>query len=456
MWTKLGTIRVRLTLWYVLFLAGTLIAFSYYLHYELQASLALQIDAGLQAAASHLFVDVDESADPPTLNPRSDTTENYLVQSSFALRLVDETGAVAADVGHFPALAFAEPTSGENFKTVMIGDVPWRIYTARVETQSNQPSEIWLQMGQSLDIIEETQQSLFTLILIGLPVTLVAAGFGGMFVANRALHQVDTITRTVQTINATDMTRRIQYSGSQDEMGRLIETLNSMLERLQAAFEAQRRFTADASHELRTPLTIIKGHIGVTLTRPRTSEEYAETLHQIQGETDRLIRLTNDLLFLARLDAAPLHWQAEPIHLSDLLAAVLDPLEALADEKQITLHTTIAPGLELTGKADHLIRLYLNVLDNAVKYTPVGGTIHVSAQASDQHIEVVIHNSGAGIAPEHLPHLFKRFYRGGREQTEGAGLGLPIASQIVQEHGGTLTIESHLGTTVTIRLPTQK
>lgn len=456
---RFATIRLRLTLWYIFFLALTILGFSLYLHQELQHSLSLQIDEGLQAAASHLFVDVDDSVSPPTLRPMSQSTEAYLVQSSFALRLVDDQGVVVANVGNFPELAFERPAAKQHFETLMIAGVPWRIYTTTVETEPNQP-RIWVQMGQSLNIVEDTQQSLRNLILIGLPIILVAIGIGGVFLANRALNPVDTITRTVQTIHATDMTQRIVYTDSQDELSRLAGTLNSMLDRLQAGFDAERRFTADASHELRTPLTAIKGNIAVTLAHQRNAPEYETALHQIQNETERLIRLANDLLFLARLDAAPLRWQPEQVNLSDLLEALIDQARIMAQEKQITLNATFPPDLKIPGMADHLIRLYLNVIDNAIKYSPVGAQITLTAAIKADEICTTISDSGKGIAPDHLPHIFERFYRAERSYHGGAGLGLPIAYQIAREHGGTIQIESEVdqGTQVSVCLPraTQK
>jgi heavy metal sensor kinase len=276
--------------------------------------------------------------------------------------------------------------------------------------------------------------------------------------AHRALNPVDNITRTVQEINATDLTKRIHYKGAPDELGRLTETLNSMLDRLQAAFDTEKRFTADASHELRTPLTAIKGQINVTLTRQRTPQEYESTLHHIQQETDRLIRLANDLLFLARLDASPLYWQPESVDLSHLVEAVIDQIEIIAAEKGITLSAEIPDGVTLQGITDHLIRLFLNIVENAVKYTPTGGTVHVSMRQNLQDVHVVISDSGQGISAEHLPHLFERFYRVDRERSQnsgGAGLGLAIAYQIALAHGSGIQIQSvqGQGTKVIVSLP---
>src|SRR5690606_27172935 len=229
MMNKLGTIRARLTLWYIALLAITVIGFSLFLYIELQDLLSSQIDAGIQIAASQLLVDVDDSVNPPVLRPMSDEAADHILQSSFASRMVDADGQVVADVGSFPILDFVSPVI-VGFKTVEIDGVPWRIYTQQVETNSQQYT-VWLQVGQSLNVIDDTQQNLLQLILIGLPIVLILTGFGGMFMASRALNPVDNITKTVQDIHATDMSKRIQYHGPPDELGRLTETLNSMLAR---------------------------------------------------------------------------------------------------------------------------------------------------------------------------------------------------------------------------------
>ncbi len=453
--TRLTTLRFRLTLWYVLFLALTILGFSMYLELQLQINLAAQVDEGLQVAASQLLVNVDDTVDPPVLRAISESAVNRLMQFRFAVRLVRETGEILTQIGQFPPIATDLNTTAD-YQTITVDGTVWRIYTQQVENDAGSINA-WVQLAQSLNLVYDTRNSLLQVIGLGLPLILIVAAAVGLFIANRALRPVDSITRTVQAINATDLTQRVSHSGTADELGRLTQTLNSMLDRLQAAFETERRFTADASHELRTPLTVIKGQIGVTLTRQRTAQEYEETLQHLQVETERLVRLANDLLFLARLDAAPLRWTLELINLSDLLGAVSDQIRVVAEAKGIQLQAEIPPLIPIMGMADHLIRLFLNILDNAVKYTPQGGSVLLTVTLAARNAQVAIRDSGAGIAPEHLPHLFERFYRAerGRAYAGGAGLGLAIAYQIARAHEGSISVESTpgSGTTVMVRLP---
>jgi signal transduction histidine kinase len=238
-----------------------------------------------------------------------------------------------------------------------------------------------------------------------------------------------------------------------------------MLDRLQAGFERERHFTADAAHELRTPLTALKGGIGVTLSQPRQPPEYEAALRDMEGQVDRLIRLSNDLLLMARLDHKARREQMDEIALDDLLAALLDQVSPLAEAKAITLDASIPEGLVIYGSTDLLIRLCLNLLDNAIRYTPSGGEVRVKAEEKTDRVCVHVSDTGPGIPPEQLPHLFERFYRAESDRSRprdplvqsqsGAGLGLAIAREITHAHGGTLTVQSKpgQGSTFTFCIP---
>jgi heavy metal sensor kinase len=304
-------------------------------------------------------------------------------------------------------------------------------------------------------ILETVSDELLKEMLMSVPVVLLTAALGGLFLANRALKPIAQITRTAQEISAGELSRRIGDRGAADEVGRLARMFDQMLDRLQDAFEREKRFTADASHELRTPLTAIKGRIGMILSQPRTQDQYKNTLSQLEIQVDRMIRLTNDLLFLSRLEQQRLSWNPITLDLSNLLEATVEQMRPLAEERQIRLNEKIKLGLFVQGDPDHLIRVFLNLLDNAIKYTPANGQVSIQADHQDSEVWVTVSDTGAGIAPEHLPHLFERFYRvevARTRQAGGTGLGLAIAYEIVRLHGGTMNVESILdqGTTFTI------
>jgi signal transduction histidine kinase len=266
------------------------------------------------------------------------------------------------------------------------------------------------------------------------------------------------MTGTAAALSASDLTRRIGYTGPSDELGRLATTFDAMLDRLAVAFARERRFTADAAHELRTPLTALKGRIEVALGRPRSAEEHAATLRALSDDVDRLARLSSDLLLLARLDDGELRPEPEPVQLDDLLASVVERVHDLAEARGLALHCDHPPAIMVAGDLSQLSRLLLNLLDNALKFTPPTGVVSVRLTTDAAWAIVTIADTGPGIAPEHLPLLGRRFYRGAADRARGAGgsgLGLAIAGEIARAHGGALVLASVLGqgTTATVRLP---
>ncbi len=454
------TLRVRLTAWYVLLLGLTLILFSTYLYFQVEHSLLERMDSNLQVAASESLVHLEQESSRPTfVNTQSyQETAHCLSRTGFSVRLTSVNGTVWDGFGGYAVVPMRVPRT-PGLVTLTKDETHWRIYSQRLEMPKGRLIG-WLQATQSLGELHETLESLVIQMLLALPLVLGLAGCGGLFLANRALHPIGNITSTVRAISATNLNRRMGYRGPADEVGRLAITFDQMLDRLQAAFERERRFTADASHELRTPLTIMKSRIGVTLNRPRERTEYENTLQVVERAVDRLIRLTNDMLFLARLDQGRLDWQPERLDLSNLLEAIVDQVRPLATMHNISLVEDIPSNLFIQGEPDQLISLFLNLLDNAIKYTPTAGEVTVQAECQGASVNVAVSDTGPGVPPEHLPHLFERFYRvetARTRSTGGAGLGLAIADEIVRLHSGTLLVQSapNQGTTFTVCLPSQ-
>ncbi|HKT25965.1 MAG TPA: ATP-binding protein [Terriglobales bacterium] len=288
------------------------------------------------------------------------------------------------------------------------------------------------------------------LIFATAPLFLVIAAFGGYWMSRRALDPVDQMTRAARSIGAQDLAKRLFVSPTRDELARLAETLNDMLARLEAAFKKITQFTADASHELRTPVAVMRTSAELALRKSRSEEEYRETLSQILRESDRVSQLIGSLLTLARADSGPAHLQTERTDLGAVLVEACEKSKLLAQEKGVVLTRNEAPGpVGVQADPDSIDRLFVILLDNAVKYTPSGGRIDVKLWTDDNFAMTEIRDSGIGISAEDMPHIFDRFYRADRARTReqgGVGLGLAIGKWIAEAHGGGIEVQSEPAT----------
>jgi heavy metal sensor kinase len=330
---------------------------------------------------------------------------------------------------------------------------PIRIYTTPI--MDNQHLLGVIQVMQSLGTLTETLDRLLLALVISVPILIIVSAFSGYFLAARALSPVDHITKTAQKISTEDLSARLNLPGTEDEIGRLAATLDTMLSRLEEGFKRERQFTSDASHELRTPLTAMQAILNVTREIRRSPEEYETALDDLSEETDRLRTLTEDLLYIARGDAQSA-MPYEIVNLSNLLTDVSESLLPMAETKGLLIRNDIQKDLVIKGDSDALIRVFVNLMDNAIKYTETG-EIKIEAKGNDQQeIEITISDTGRGIPPEHLPHIFERFYRVDRSRTtQGFGLGLAIVHGIVSSHQGTIAVSSQLkvGTVFRLKFP---
>jgi heavy metal sensor kinase len=305
-----------------------------------------------------------------------------------------------------------------------------------------------LEVARTDDDVRETLGTLLLILGISYPATLVVASLGGVFLAGRALAPIDKMTRVAQRLSAEDLSQRLDLSLPDDELGRLARTFDDMLDRLDLSFRRQRQFTADASHELRTPLTAIKGQVEVALSRERDGATYREVLGAVNDEVDRLIRLVASLLTLARADAGQIALAREAVDAGELAGGAVEHVRPLARERDIDVQLEPGPQATIRGDHDLLLQLMLNLLDNAIKYTERGGRVQAGWRTTAGGIELWVRDSGPGIAEEHLPHLFDRFYRVDKARSRaagGAGLGLSISRWIAEAHGGTISAASRDG-----------
>jgi len=304
-----------------------------------------------------------------------------------------------------------------------------------------------LQVGASLSVVDATRTNLLSMMAMIAVFAVLLAGLGSWVILGRALFPLEAITETVDQINrADDLSRRIPYQEqTEDEMGELVVSFNQTLERLESLFTSQQRFLADVSHELRTPLTVIKGNVDL-IRRMKIADE--ESLGSIDEEAGRLTRLGGGLLMLAQAESGKLTLVLHPVELDLLLTEVFTEMCVLAGSK-VHVHLNEIDQVMVNGDRDRLKQVMLNLVANAIQYTPQGGDVFLSMSKIGDQARIIIRDTGPGIPAEDLPHIFDRFYRAEksrtRSNTSGFGLGLSIAHWIVEHHGGQIKVESKEG-----------
>ncbi len=314
-----------------------------------------------------------------------------------------------------------------------------------------------LQAASNLEIIDSVQKEMLNTMLVASVVATALAALGSWIAIGGSLSRLDTISEIAEQINrADDLAQRIPYNGPEnDEIGELIGVFNQTLERLENIFTSQQRFLADVSHELRTPLTVIKGNVDL-MRRMKNLDE--ESLLSIDQEAGRLNRLVGGLLLLAQAESGTLPLTLSPLELDSLLFEVFQEMNVLAGEK-VKLHLTEIDQLQISGDRDRIKQVLLNLIGNAIQYTPQGGDVYISLNQTAGQARVIIRDTGPGIPSEDLPNIFERFYRAEKSRTRskssGFGLGLSITHWIVEKHGGTIEVDSKQGqgTTFCIWLP---
>jgi heavy metal sensor kinase len=310
-------------------------------------------------------------------------------------------------------------------------------------------------VGISLeDTMESLNRLLIVMILAGLGLLLLAS-LGGSFIINRALHPVKSVVKTAQVITADDLSLRITAQNRQDEIGALVATFNDMIARLEKSVKKIRQFSGDVSHELRTPLTIIRGEVEVLLRKERTLDEYIGTVRSVLEESLRMEKIIDDLLFLSRVEALEKSQLNQDVRLDTVLSQVIDDRRAAVQGKSLELHVEDIPEVEIKGNEHLLERMLVNVMDNAIRYTPEGGKVSVNLKREHSAAHIEISDTGVGIPEDALPLIFDRFYvvdKSRSKETGGSGLGLSIVKWIAENHGAEVEVRSEVGKGTTFRI----
>ncbi|MDK2744452.1 MAG: ATP-binding protein [Nitrospira sp. BO4] len=315
-----------------------------------------------------------------------------------------------------------------------------------------------LQAETSLLHYQETLNGLVLLLALGSGATLFVAWVGGLWLAKKVLAPIEALCTGAETMAEADLGKRLALDSPYREFRRLTQAVNSVLDHFQRGSEVQRNFCEIAAHEMKTPLTILQGNLEVALMKARTTEEYHEVLLNNLQQVERLIALTRPLLTLAKFTSSKPPVNLVPLALEPLIQEIVDELTLLADDHQISMRFEAQPVPPVLGDAQWLKQALINLLDNALQYTPAGGSVTIRLQSIGQEVAVAVEDTGHGIEPEHIPHLFERFYRtdwARAKDTAGTGLGLPIVKEIMDAHGGSISVSSEVnkGSVFTLRLP---
>ena len=349
------------------------------------------------------------------------------------------------------AASFAAAARGqESFGTVRTRRGLARVFSAPLREKGRIVAVV--QMARALAGVRYEVWTITSSLLMLIPLALLAAGLSGALLTSAAIRPVRTLRLAAQGIGAQNLSERLPVSGG-DEFAELAAAFNQTLDRVEAAYEQQRRFTSDASHELRTPLTVLRGNASLALARERSAPEYKQALERVSRVAETMSQTIDDLLLLARADAGQFQIELSPTLVGNVLEAARDSA-AMPNSVPITVNL---PDFDVCvlGNAGQLTRLFANLLGNAVRHTPLEGSVTINVSATESVVTITVQDTGAGIAPEHLPHIRERFYRADAaraQETGGTGLGLAICQSIADAHGGTLEIESVLGLGTVVRV----
>jgi len=460
-WGRSLSVRTRLTLWYSSLLVVTLALVGLLSYRVLAWSLTQDLDASLVTFAQ-VLQDADRWSGPSPEDALRDLLGPEMADKLFQLldplgRPGSRSSALRQRALPLSAEAWRNAERGRRtFETLARGSGERvRLLTMPV-LRAGRVVQL-IQVGIPLRRVEDALRRYLQIVLALVPVAVVLAAVGGAGIARVALRPVDEMARTARRITAEALSERVPRRGAGDELDYLADTLNGMLGRLEGAFGQLRRFTADAAHELRTPLTVLKGEIEVALRAERSPAEYQRVLETSLEEVDRLIRVAEDLLLLSRT-AAESGLRRAPVELEPLVLEGLDAGARLAARRGVSVSLGEVSAVTVVGDASALGRALLNLVENAVKYTPAGGRVTLSLHRDDHVARIAVEDTGVGIDPADQERIFEPFVRldeARSRETGGTGLGLAIARSIAVAHGGRLDVQSapKAGSRFTLQLP---
>ncbi len=485
------SIRTKLTVWYTLLVLVTLVAFGLAAYFYTRNQLSNNLDISLRSEVRWVkdFISPQASKVKPSkqsidallrkksttlpqrfigpLPPDSPEAEeadeiwNHIFKHSLVsqkktfIQVEDKKGQV---IYRNYSLGLDTLTTPEDLPFDSTIVMTTRLGSDRLRTAMLRDRNFTILVAYSLNELDDVLENLFVIFLYLIPIAVALSVLGGLYLAHKALAPVHEVTQRARKITAENLDQSIPVRNVDDEIGRLINTMNDMIRRLHASFALMRQFSSDASHELRTPLTIMRGEIELALRSDKTPEEYRRVLSSTLEEIVRLKSIIDNLLTLGKADQGVLDLHLEEVPLDSLIKDLYDDSEVLAEAKHITVELKKAEPVTVVGDRGRLRQLFLNIVDNAIKYTPEGGHVAISVERQNGAALVEVEDNGIGIPAQDLDKIFDRFYRVDKARSRelgGTGLGLSIAKWIAELHRGSISVQSELnkGSKFTVRLP---
>jgi heavy metal sensor kinase len=486
---RVNSIRARLTFWYTLLVLSTLLAFALVSYYYTSETLLQNLDISLgnevrwvrnfiQPQAGKLkpgkrSIDTllrtkpklpplsADSSDMDATAQEADEIWNQIFEHTLLspkktyIQIADKRGAIIYR-------SYSLGKDSLNPPAVFEPNLPFlttvHLNREAIRSAVMKDENFTILVGYPLAELREALENLYSIFLFLIPIALVVSIIGGLYLANKSLKPVDEVTRRAHQITAENLDQRIPERKVEDEIGRLISTFNEMIRRLHNSFAQVKQFSADASHELRTPLTIMRGEIELALRSSKSPEEYRRVLASALEEILRMTSIVDNLLTLAKADQGLYEAKFAEVNLQELVAELYDDSELLAQRKGIKVTLKHNQLITIVGDRVRLRQLFLNLIDNAIKYTPEGGRVMLSVERQNGTAQFEVQDTGIGIPSQEIPRIFDRFYRVDKARARdygGSGLGLSIAKWIAELHRGTISVKSEpeKGSTFIVSLP---
>jgi len=442
------TIKTRITLWYALLLLFILVIFNVFI-YMITSRILLKNNEDLLVEDTRQVFSIIQSEGYLL---RFETPYKIIATNSYFV-IFDASGKTSLASEILPEI-ISLPIEKEQIRYVPINGNTWVVS----DTAVKKGGEIigWVRVSRSLEFTLKVLKNLRLIMFVSVPFYMMLASLGGFFLASRALRPIDRMTKIAKEISKGDLSRRIKLEDTHDEVGRLAETFDDMLDKLESSIRKERQFASDASHELRTPIAVINAQVEQALSSKRKISDYREALKTVGNEGRKMNHIISQLIMIYRSEEGRYKFNFEVIELNETIRDIVEEFRTITDSKKINIDFNPKEQIKLKADQTLITRLFINLIENAMNYTGDNGKIKINTWVANGLANATIDDTGIGIAEKDIPYIFDRFYQAESSRSgNGTGLGLSIVKWIIDVHKGQIDVKSNLdkGTTFTIKLP---